>query len=144
MDFELVCFCDAAKRLARRLSALYDDNLKSCGLNAGQFAILSQIAMREPVSVSTLAKAVDLEQSTMTRNLASLKSIGAILMSSDKGDARVKTIRLSKKGKDLVAEGDPLWKKSQQQARKLMTKAFANELLGVSIEQRTDGIESDN
>jgi DNA-binding MarR family transcriptional regulator len=120
VDIDSACLCESARRTARRLTAIYDENLKSTGLNIGQFSILNRLRKAEPLSISQLAEALELEQSTMTRNIATLKKMRAIAVATDKNDARIKGVKLTQKGRELFALATPLWHKSQKHAKKLM------------------------
>lgn len=122
------CLCESARRLSRNLTAIYQDKLAEGGLSPSQFILLRTIQLCQPILVSTLAEAVELDQSTTTRNLALLKDMNAINI--DKGDdGRTRVVRLSARGQRLVSKAIPLWEEAQQEAKQVVGPLMAELLL---------------
>jgi DNA-binding MarR family transcriptional regulator len=71
----------------------------------------------EPVHVSNLAEAVELDQSTMTRNLLVLKKLGVVDIAIGREDARTKVVRLSSKGARILKKARSSWERAQIDAK---------------------------
>ena len=67
------CACRNLRRTARAVTQLYDDTLRPSGLRITQFTLLVAVAISEPVPITRLADALDLDRTTLARDL---KQIG--------------------------------------------------------------------
>ena len=121
--------CESARRLARNLSALYESRLAENGLNVSQFIVMRYVAKLSPVHVSNLAEAVELDQSTMTRNLSVLKNLGVVEITVGREDGRTKLIKLSPKGTRILKKANLNWEKAQVEARSLLSPELSRLLL---------------
>lgn len=94
--------CTAAKvrRLARRVSQIYDDALAPYGVTVGQFGLLSSLSRRNGVAVGVLADRLATDASTLSRLLRPLQTAGLIVVEADPDDGRAKLIRLTEAGTD--------------------------------------------
>lgn len=128
-SFSTPCLCESARRLSRRLTAIYDERLGRVGLNASQCIVLRRVSSLAPVAVSSLAAAVELEQSTMTRNLAALKQLGLVDIAVGKSDGRTKVVSLTRSGKALLKKVDVAWEEAQQAASEILSPALKKLLL---------------
>jgi DNA-binding MarR family transcriptional regulator len=100
------------RKAARAVSNLLDDEIRATGVRSTQFALLVALALEGEATVSGLAQALDLDRTTMTRNLGPLKREG--LVSSAGGvDARSRVLRLTGKGRATLARALPLWERVQ-------------------------------
>ncbi len=82
-----------------------------------------------PVHVSNLAEAVELDQSTMTRNLAVLKNLGVVEIKVGHQDGRTKLIKLSPKGARILKKACISWENAQAEARSLLNPELSRLLL---------------
>ena len=121
--------CESARRLSRNLSALYESRLAENGLNVSQFIVMRYVAALAPVHVSNLAEAVELDQSTMTRNLTVLKNLGVVEITVGAKDARTKLIKLSPKGARILKKASLNWEKAQEEAKSLLKPELSQLLL---------------
>jgi len=106
------CLCANIRKTARKITAAYDAALKSAGLNATQFTVLTAIELMENQRQSDIADALGMDATTLTRNLKPLVTKGWIEIKHGK-DRRVRLLSLSKKGKAIVKQAIPLWKQIQ-------------------------------
>jgi DNA-binding MarR family transcriptional regulator len=92
--------CAAAKvrRLARRITQIYDDALAPFGLTIGQFGLLSSLSRRNGIGVGVLAERLASDASTVSRLLRPLQASGLIVLDPDPDDRRAKAIRLTEAG----------------------------------------------
>src|SRR5258708_36933370 len=64
--------CSQVRRLARKLSSLYDTLLSPQGLTITQYSLLANIERAGQLSHTVLAEKVGMERTTLTRNLQPL------------------------------------------------------------------------
>ena len=95
-----IAVCTAAKvrRLARRVTQIYDDALTPFGLTIGQFGLLSSLSRSNGVGVGELAERLAADASTVSRLLRPLEAAGLIVLGPDPDDGRAKAIRLTDAG----------------------------------------------
>ncbi len=108
------CFCLATRRLARLLTQAYDRKLAPTGLKVTQFSVLVAVdkAGERGGRLAPLAKALDMDASTLTRVLMPL--VRDNLVALDEGeDRRERRARLTQAGRNLLAEAIPLWTQAQ-------------------------------
>jgi DNA-binding MarR family transcriptional regulator len=102
------CLATAVRRASRVLSAAYDRALAGAGLTSSQFIVLKRIAGSGPVSIKTLATAVGIDRTTLSRTVTHLSARGLIAESSG-GDRRVKWLSLTPKGRAAVERAEQCW-----------------------------------
>ena len=97
-----------SKQFARALARLFDAELAKSGLKATQFSLLAKIYNGGPTSPSNLALHMELDKSTLTRNLLPLLEAGLVIQDIAT-DARSKLISLTQAGRDKYTEADLHW-----------------------------------
>jgi DNA-binding MarR family transcriptional regulator len=102
------CLATAVRRASRVLSAAYDRALAGAGLTSSQFIVLKRLAGSGPVSIKTLATAVGIDRTTLSRTVTHLSARGLIGESSG-GDRRVKWLSLTPKGGAAVERAEQCW-----------------------------------
>ena len=109
------CVCTAAKvrRLARRVTQIYDDALKPFGLTIGQFGLLSSLSRRNGIGVGVLAERLGSEASTVSRLLRPLEAAGLIAIGPDPDDGRSKAIHLTDAGYETRRRAATGWSAAQ-------------------------------
>lgn len=110
-----ICTAAKVRRLARRVSQLYDEALKPHGLTIGQFGLLSSLSRRTGVSVGVLAEHLGSEASTVSRLLRPLETAGLIVIGPDPDDGRVKSVRLTDAGYDTRRRAAAGWSAAQNE-----------------------------
>ena len=68
------CYCANIKRAENKITALYNRHLEKAGITRGQYALLANIERNPGISVSALAETMDLERTTLVRNLKPLEA----------------------------------------------------------------------
>lgn len=106
------CYCILLRQASRRLSALYDEALQPFGINIGQFSHIRNISRMEPVSLTDLGAAMDLDRSTVGRNTKVLVRMGIVETVSGE-DQREALLQLSAAGRALLAATTPVWDEVQ-------------------------------
>lgn len=141
VEIAMNCLAVRARMVSRALSALLERELKQLGgegaqLKASQLNILAAIGMLGEPQPKDLVWALQLEKSTLSRNLSRLQSRGWIATGSQKG--RQSTVRLTDDGVALLREIKPAWERAQAKASGLLgddqadaLTAMGNAMVGV-------------
>jgi DNA-binding MarR family transcriptional regulator len=106
------CVSFNIRKAARTVTQLYDERMRPFGLRSTQLPILGKTLVLEPVTVTRLAEATVTDRTTLTRNLRLLEQQGLIQV--DMGDdRREREVRLTDRGRDVLAQVYPIWKEVQ-------------------------------
>ncbi len=106
------CTCALLRRVTRAVTRDYEAALKLSGINPGQFTLLSVLAGSDGLPVAELAKRLDLDRTTLTRNLAPLQR-ESLVAEAAIADHRVRKILITPKGLRVQAEAEEGWRKAQ-------------------------------
>lgn len=106
------CTCALMRRVTRAVTRDYEAVLKMSGITAGQFTLLSVLAGSEGLPVAELAKRLDLDRTTLSRNLAPLQRDKLVVEEAIK-DNRVRKIVITQKGHQVQAEAEEGWRTAQ-------------------------------
>jgi DNA-binding MarR family transcriptional regulator len=127
------CACRNLRRTARAVTQLYDDTLRPSGLRITQFTLLVAVALSEPVPITRLADALDLDRTTLARDLKPLTERGLLEITAGE-DKRTRMVRLTVQGREAMARAYPLWQ--QAQARIVQgSEADRWQLVAVGLEE---------
>jgi DNA-binding MarR family transcriptional regulator len=105
------CLAFRVRRLNRRVTRLYDAALRPFGLTTAQFNMLVALGLGLDLKASDLVRALDLEKSTVSRNLKRLVEHRWV---RPVDEARV--LRLTAAGQRLVTRTLPAWRQAQREA----------------------------
>jgi len=124
------CYARRVTAAARSLSKLYDGALSSAGILVSQLKVLAAIAhfSEKGAPLSAIAKILDMDPTTMTRNLQPLEVAGLVRVARSPGDARVRFVFLTRGGERKIEEMFPLWERAQKTVRARLGEKRANEL----------------
>ncbi|HEV7309010.1 MarR family winged helix-turn-helix transcriptional regulator [Ensifer sp.] len=106
------CYCALLRKATRRATSVYDDALQPVGLNLAQFSLLRHISRDEPISMTELGRKIELERSTVSRNVKVLEGMGLAATGSGK-DQREAIVELTESGRQILIDGAPLWQAAQ-------------------------------
>ncbi len=107
------CACFNLRAAARTLTRAYEKALRPVGLKATQFTILVAISRVDlAVPIGTLAKALSMDRTTLTRNLRPLEKQG-LLEILPEGYRRARGMVLTGKGRKVLERAIPLWREAQ-------------------------------
>lgn len=110
------CACHRIRMAARAVTRAYDEALRPVGLRATQVALLAAVAAEGAMSISALARAVGMDRSTLTRNLAPLEKERLLALGGE-GWRRSRTLTISAKGRARLERAMPLWERAQKRLR---------------------------
>ena len=102
------CFCISLRKASRRLSAIYDEALVPFGINIAQFSAIRTIKRNSPISLTDLAERLDLDRSTVGRNMKVLERMGLVAAATGK-DHREAALSLTSEGHTLLEKAEPIW-----------------------------------
>jgi DNA-binding MarR family transcriptional regulator len=106
------CYCAATRQVARRLTRFYEAELRSVGMNPAQFELMANLQGRPRVSQSELAAAMDVDQTTLSRNLKLLVGLGWVSVGASATDGRRSEYALSAEGVRVFRRAVPCWERA--------------------------------
>ena len=106
------CACTRLRTAARLITRAYDEALRPSGINASQLAILAAIDVGDATSIVTLAKRLDVDRTTLSRNLKPLEKMNLIRLGPE-GWKRSKTMHVTAEGQRRLATAAGLWEHAQ-------------------------------
>lgn len=121
------CYCATIKRAEQKITALYNRYLERAGITRGQYALLVNIQKHPNISVSGLSEQMDLERTTLVRNLKPLENRGLICDTAQSGRSR--SLVVTEEGKQILETAVSLWQQAQQEFERQMGKERAQLLL---------------
>ena len=104
------CLCLHVQRAARALSRLFDDALRPVGLTSGQFSLLNALNRPAPPPIAPVAKLLAMDRTTLTAALKPLERDGLVAIAKDPDDRRSRLLRLTDKGREVLALAIPIWR----------------------------------
>lgn len=105
------CLCLHVQRAARALARRFDEAFRSLGITSGQFSLLMSLNRPEPPGMAPVAALLAMDRTTLTAALKPLERRGFVDILADPADRRSKRLRLTEKGKLLLAEAAPIWER---------------------------------
>lgn len=107
------CTCLAVRRASRAVSQAYDEALAPQGITSGQFTLLAQIKLRGQSTISSLARRLVMERTTLTRNLRLLQDREMVALTEGAEDKRKRLVGLTDHGEVVLARAMPYWEAAQ-------------------------------
>jgi len=107
------CTCSKLRRLTRRVTAVYDRALAVAGLRVTQYSLLAQLRRSRGTPVSQLAEALDMDRTTLTRNLKPLLQAGWVAVEASSADARIRVVRITPAGDAHWQAARSHWRRAQ-------------------------------
>jgi len=112
------CLCLAAQRAARALARRFDEALRPLDLTNGQFSLLMSLNRPKPPGMRPVADLLAMDRTTLTAALKPLERRGLIEVKPDPDDGRGRLLSLTRKGRRLLAESAPIWRRCHRQIEK--------------------------
>lgn len=125
-DREL-CACTTLRDLARRTTAIYDVFLEPPGLKQTQYTVLVRLDKLIHCSLSQLARACDLDVTSLSRALRPLIANGWVKPGRGNDD-RTKRYELTAQGKHILRKAFALWEKAQSHIHEIIAPEHIREL----------------
>lgn len=109
------CLAVRVRRLGRVISRIYDAALAEHGINIAQLNLLAAIAVGGRARPSDLTRLLDVEKSTLSRNLKRIEGLGWV-HSDPTLPRRGRALRLTPAGSQMLIKMRSIWEKAQAEA----------------------------
>jgi len=119
--FSQECIAVRMRILNRVITGIYDDALRPHGIKLNQTNILVLLSLIENPNPSDIINKLQMEKSTVSRNLERMRKKDWIDVTRNP-DGASQTIKVTPKGKKLLADIYDDWSKTQVKVAKLMGK----------------------
>ena len=106
------CSSHKLRQLSRRVSRHFDRIVAASGLKTTQYSLLSNIVRLEPVRPCDLAERLEMDASTVTRNLQPLVAQGWVVVGPG-DDGRSRFVNATPAGREKRSQAQREWKKAQ-------------------------------
>ena len=106
------CSSFKLRQLSRRVSQIYDAELARSGLKTTQYSLLSTVVRQGPLPPGRLAALLQMDASTLTRNLRPLIAQGWLRLGPGE-DGRSRLVHATPAGVDKRAQAKCAWKRAQ-------------------------------
>lgn len=101
------------RQLMRRVAQRYDAEVGQVGLKGTQYSLLSYVVRLGPVRPVDLAAAMNVDASTLSRNLRPLIAAGWVTLEAGE-DARSRLVQATEAGREKRAEAQRRWRVAQE------------------------------
>ena len=127
------CISTRIRQLSRIITRVYDDALRPLGITASQFTLLTQLAQQDGITAVEIGHSLDIEKSTLSRNLKRLLALGHITMDPPAG-RRGRGLHLTPKGQLVIQQGFPVWREAQTRTIRVMGPESRSTLDGMLMQ----------
>jgi DNA-binding MarR family transcriptional regulator len=116
------------QRAARALARRFDEALRPFGLTNGQFSLLMSLNRPEPPPMAPVASLLAMDRTTLTAALKPLERRGVVKVIPDPSDGRGRILKLTAKGRNLLARAVPVWKSIHDEVEQLIPNGDPDKL----------------
>jgi DNA-binding MarR family transcriptional regulator len=116
------CLCGNLRMASRAVASIYDAHLAPCGLTSNQLALLWPIVALEPMPMSEIARAVVMDKTTVSRNVAGLVDAGLAEVRTGE-DGRHRLVSTTARGRHAFAAAMPAWEAAQAEIARVFGRA---------------------
>ena len=121
------CLAVRVRMLNRTITNVYDEALRPLGLTAGQLNILVVVTRRGPISPGEVARRLNMEKSTVSRNIERMRKNGWLTVTAGES-GRKQQLELTRKGKTLLENSLPVWEEAQTRAKAVLGRRGAESI----------------
>ncbi|WP_174802460.1 MarR family winged helix-turn-helix transcriptional regulator [Martelella limonii] len=104
------CLCLYLQRAARAVGRHFDEALRPLGLTNGQYSLLMSLNRPEPPRVAEVAQVLAMDRTTLTASIKPLERRGLMASFQDDKDRRIRRLKLTDDGLDLLERAVPVWR----------------------------------
>ncbi len=109
----LPCACANLRRTARAVTRIYNQELRTTGLEITQFTLLMALDTTGEITQGELGRLLALDTTTLTRTLRILKGCGWIGAKAG-DDRRQRLLDITPSGRQKLQESLPHWERAQE------------------------------
>ena len=121
------CLAVRIRLLNRTVTNIFDEALRPLKVKVSQLNVLMVVAKRGPISPGGVARRLNMEKSTVSRNVDRMRTRGWLKVSEgDSGRKQILEIGLA--GRRLIEKSFPFWKKAQAQSEALLGQRGAQSI----------------
>jgi DNA-binding MarR family transcriptional regulator len=120
------CTCARLRKLTRRLTRIYDAHLSAQAIKVTQYSLLANAARGER-TLTEFAVELEMDRSTLSRNLAPLAARGWVSVSVG-ADPRSRSIKVTAAGRRKLKAALPLWRRAQCEVEAILGAAGVGDL----------------
>ena len=117
MENKILCNCIALRKIALKLTKIYDEALIDTGIKVTQYSLLKNIQKIGTPNIKNLAIATQLDRSTLARNLEKLELMKLVFFKFG-NDKRNKILSLTSHGKQILIKANIAWENIQDKVSK--------------------------
>jgi len=129
----LPCACANLRRAARAVTRIYNQELRTTGLEVTQYTLLMALSIMGETTQGVLGRLLALDTTTLTRMLRPLKKHGWV--AAHRGDdRRQRLLRLTAPGREKLQQSRPHWERAQEALRRSLGDAAWNRMGGLLTE----------
>lgn len=130
------CLAVRIRLLNRAVTSIFDDALRPLGVKVSQLNVLMVVARRGPISPGDVARQLNMEKSTLSRNVERMRAHRWLKVSS--GDSgRQQRLEIAPAGRKLIEEALPFWSEAQAETEAMLGKQGAR-----SIHRAVDSVRA--
>ncbi len=121
------CLGFRMRLLDRVIARVFDEELRETGLRNTQLTLLVAVHRLGPVPAAKMVDWLELEKSTLSRNLARLEQRG--LVTEGPGpDGRTHMLSITPAGNDLLVRAHPAWLQAQERVLEMIGEDAGEEI----------------
>ncbi len=121
------CLAVRIRLLNRTVTNIFDEALRPLKIKVSQLNVLMVVAKRGPISPGDLARFMNMEKSTLSRNVERMRTRGWLKVSE--GDSGHKQIlELDAAGRKLIVKSLPLWEEAQAKTEAVLGERGAQSI----------------
>lgn len=124
------CVALRARRLSRLVTRLFEEALRRSGITVAQFTLLGATILAGPLQPARLGRMLDLEKSTLSRNLRLLEAAGLVRIARAE-DAAGQRVTATERGRSALIAALPAWRKAQARAVAALGEVVVGKLDGM-------------
>src|SRR5271170_5115604 len=114
--FGLPCACQNLRRFSRVVTRIYDQELRTAGVEIAQFGLLTALATIGEANQKRLSNGFAMDSTTLTRTLGLLRKQGWVRIRAGK-DKRERLFSLTPAGRRQMAKAQPNWEAAEHRLR---------------------------
>jgi DNA-binding MarR family transcriptional regulator len=124
------CVALRARRLSRLVTRRFEDALRGQEITVAQFTLLGATTLGGPLRPARLARMLDLEKSTLSRNLRVLVAGGLVRIDApESGGGQL--VSVTERGRRALIAALPAWREAQARAMAALGDAGVGRLEGM-------------
>jgi len=129
----LPCACANLRRTARAVTRMYNQELRSAGLELTQFTLLMALDLTGETTQGDLGKLLALDTTSLTRMLKLLTKRGWIGVKAGL-DRRQRLLRITPSGRQKLQQSRPHWERAQRRLQRGLGEPSWSQMGGLLAE----------